>query len=127
MPALPNTVQTNLSGNPEKNLNTVKGGNFLRKALLFVFLVLGVIPCAFAQTPNGAYSSPTGGGLTLHGSGAPSNPCAAGTTYTNDSTGQLYSCNAGTWTLISAGGGVTASAGQTLYASGTNAASGGTI
>lgn len=73
-----------------------------------------------------ASARPSGGSGNLHGTGAPMNPCSAGTTYTDDSTGNLYSCNSGIWQIVTtSGGGVTATAGQTLYASATNSASGG--
>src|SRR5208337_2640738 len=48
-----------------------------------------------------------GGGASLHGSGAPSNPCAAGTLYTDDAQGNFYSCDFATttWTLGTGTGG----------------------
>jgi hypothetical protein len=90
--------------------------------LLTIFLIWSA---AIAQQKNQVIP---GGAANLHGAGAPSNPCAAGTIYTNDSNGNGYTCNAGSWQIVTtAGGGVTASAGQSLYANATNSAAGGTI
>jgi hypothetical protein len=44
-------------------------------------------------------------GSTLTGVGAPTNPCVAGSLYTDTSTGNLYSCDNGTWLLVANGGG----------------------
>jgi hypothetical protein len=94
------------------------------KVLMFLVLIL-CASRAFGQA--GGFNAPATGGGT-HGTGAPTGSCTAGTFYTNDSNGNAYSCNAGSWQIITtSGGGVTASAGQSLYASATNSASGGTI
>lgn len=46
----------------------------MRKILLSILLALGPVCCAFAQTPAGGYSSPSGGTIT---NGAGSNPLGA--------------------------------------------------
>jgi len=56
-----------------------------------------------------------------HGVGAPSGSCLSGTIYTNDSNGNLYSCNAGTWTLINAATGFSGAIALGQYAFGSAA------
>lgn len=42
-------------------------------------------------------------GNQQHGVGIPSNPCSAGQTYTNDSTGNYFTCNGTVWQLVTSG------------------------
>jgi fibronectin-binding autotransporter adhesin len=53
----------------------------------------------------------------LSGSGAPTGACTSGTLYTDNNTGNLYSCNAGTWALVN---GSASSVGFGGITSGTN-------
>src|SRR5208337_3407221 len=71
------------------------------KKLILACLFLLLVPLALGQGQN------IGGGASLHGSGAPSNPCAAGTLYTDDAQGNFYSCDFATttWTLGTGTGG----------------------
>jgi hypothetical protein len=62
------------------------------RKLFFLFLLLFIYhPLASAQI------NPFPGSNVIHGIGVPVNPCNAGTLYTDDTTGNLYSCNAGSW------------------------------
>ena len=46
-----------------------------------------------------SYLSPVAIGSVLNGTGAPTNPCGSGNLYTDNSTGNLWSCNNGAWVL----------------------------
>lgn len=89
------------------------------------FLILLFATCAFAADPPlpteqqlniaelvniaHVFGVPQGGGFgpfpIYNGVGAPSGGCPNGGLYTNNSNGNLYSCNAGTWILAGGGGG----------------------
>src|SRR5208283_297104 len=71
------------------------------KKLILACLFLLLVPLALGQGQN------IGGAGALHGTGAPSNPCAAGTLYTDDAQGNFYSCDFATttWTLGTGTGG----------------------
>lgn len=65
----------------------------MKKLLLLALLTVPL----FAQINNG------GGGGTQNGSGAPTGSCSAGALYTNNTSGEVYGCQAGSWLLTGPG------------------------
>lgn len=68
------------------------------KKLLVALLFLFAVPLCLGQGQN------QGGTGTLNGTGAPTGACSPGQLYTDNSSGALYSCNAGTWLALVGGG-----------------------
>ena len=66
----------------------------MKKLFLLVVLLASIFP-ATVYSQN----QPFPGSNVIHGVGAPNNPCPAGAIYTNDSNGNLYTCNSGSWVV----------------------------
>jgi hypothetical protein len=79
----------------------------MKKEIIFAALLLLCGSCfmLFAQSPGGAYQSPsTGGGLPLSFNGVPTGTCSALQTAVNVLTGDFYNCIAGAWQKVGPGG-----------------------
>lgn len=76
--------------------------------LLFLFLVIADPACAQI---GGGQTNVGGGALVQTFAGVPSGTCSKAALAVNTTNGNLYTCLAGVWTLVSGGGGGTVSSG----------------
>jgi hypothetical protein len=79
----------------------------MRKTL-FLFLLLLLLWAAPAHAQGGGQSS----ALPLNGQGAPGGGCGSSQLYIDTVAGNLYDCKAGSWNLVTGGGGGTGFNGQ---------------